>query len=289
DGTAPSRAVKTLSAALALCTAGNNDVVVIIGDGASDATIRMSATLDWNKNATHLVGITAPTWEAQRARIAPPTTQTTNINPLLTVSASGCYFANFSFFQGVGQASTDEQLINITGMRNYFERIHFGGMGHANGAARAGSYIMKFTNGDENTFESCAIGLETIQRSAANGSIVIASGSQRNRFINCEFPMAASATSPLWLDASAAGALNGSTMIFRSCLFRNLLNISSAQTPAVVCTVNGSVNGTIIFDKCSMMATKWVAATAQVQVINAYLETSSAGYQGGKSVAGADS
>jgi hypothetical protein len=269
-GLSPFDAVQTLTAALALAVAGKNDTIYLIGDGSTTATARLSATLVWNKNATHLIGITAPTMEAQRCRISHETTETTNINPLMQVTAAGCIFANFSFYQGVGQATTDEQLIEVTGDRNYFYNVHFGGMGHATGAARAGSYLIKFTDGDENTFERCAIGLETIQRSAANASVLIRGGSQRNRFIDCEFPMAASETSPLWVDVNDSNALNGSTLIFRRCMFRNLLNISGAATPAVVAVVAADANGTVYFDQCSAQATKWAAASTRVQVAGGF-------------------
>jgi hypothetical protein len=182
------------------------------------------------------------------------------------VTASGCFFGGFSFFQGVGEAATDEELLEVTGDRNYFYNIHFGGMGHANGAARAGSYLIQLTDGDENTFERCAVGLETKQRGAANASVRVRSGSQRNRFLDCEFPMAASETTPLWVDADEANALNGSTLIFRRCFFRNLLNISGAATPAVVATYDAAVNGTIYFVDCVAAATKWAAAGTEVQV-----------------------
>src|ERR1041385_8192604 len=107
-GTDIAHPLATLSQAHTLCTAGNNDVVFLIGDGSTAATARLSATLTWSKNATHLVGITAPTMISQRARISTASGATTNTNPLIEVSGNGCMFANFSIFQGVGQASTDE-------------------------------------------------------------------------------------------------------------------------------------------------------------------------------------
>ncbi len=266
NGLAPDTAVKTLPVAFGLCTAGDNDTIVLIGDGSTAATARLTATLVWNKNAVNLVGVAAPTWESQRARISHATDETTNINPLIQVTASGCKFMNFSMFQDVGQASTDEKLFEVTGDRNYFYNIHFGGMGHATPAARAGSYILYLNGAGENTFEHCAIGLETIQRTGANASVLVRNGAQRNRFIDCEFPMAAKATTPLWVDGNAANALNGSTLIFRRCMFRNLLNISNADTPAVVAIAHATINGVIIFDRCSAMATKWAAASTRVQI-----------------------
>lgn len=266
DGKSPENAVKTLAAALALCTAGNNDTVYLIGDGSTAATARLTATLVWNKNATNLIGITAPTWEAQRCRISHETAEDTNINPLIQITADGCIFANFSIFQGVGQAATDEQCVEVTGDRNYFYNIHFGGMGHQTGADRAGSYILYLNGAGENTFDHCAIGLETIQRGAANASVRVRNGAQRNRFYDCEFPMAADETSPLWVDGNASNALNGSSIIFRRCFFRNLLNITGASIPAVVATYHASINGTIYFIDCVAAATKWAAAGTPVQI-----------------------
>lgn len=257
--------LKTIVEAHDRATAGKNDVVVIVGDGGTTATQRLESSLTWSKNATHLIGMTAPVMEAQRARISTLTTATTNINPLMTVSASGCYFGNFSFFQGVGQSATDEQLIEITGDRNYFTAIQFGGMGAAAGAARAGSYCILFTDGDENTFERCVVGLETIQRDAANANVRVRSGSQRNQFIDCQFVMAASDTDPLYVDLNASNALNGSTMTFTRCLFRNLLNISNAATPAVVMTIAADANGTVYLYNCAAQATNWSANTTLVQ------------------------
>lgn len=278
--------VQTLTQAYSLMADGNNDVAVIVGDGSTAATQRLSASLDWAKDACHIVGMTAPTYAAQRARISTATGATTNLAPLMTVSASGCIFANFSFFQGVGQASTDEKLLDITGDRNYFANVQFGGMGSAAGAARAGSYIMSLTGAEENTFDSCTIGLETIQRSAANASVKFVSGCHRNLWRNTKFMMAASATSPLFIDASAASCFDGSTNTFEQCSFINLTGISSASNPAVVATLNATINGLMVFDRCTTNATKWAAATTQA-IVSGY--TIGNGFSSGRFATAADS
>lgn len=269
DGTSPQEPLKTITAAYAKCTAGKNDVVVIIGDGSTTATQRLESSFTWAKNATHLIGETAPTLEAQRARISHLTTATVNINPLMTVSASGCIFANFSFFQGIGQSATDEQLINITGSRNYFGNVAFGGIGAAAGAARAGSYVILLDAGGENLFDSCSVGLETIQRTTANASVRVRNGAQRNTFRDCVFPLAAADTAPLVIDANATNALNGSTMSLKRCSIPTLMNISAAATPAVIAVVAADANGTLYIDNCSCFATDWAAASARVKVSGA--------------------
>lgn len=261
NGGAVSQPVATLGRALALCEEGNNDVVVLVGNGLASGTARLSATLVWNKDATHLIGVTAPSLFNQRARIAPPTTATVNINPLIDVQASGCLYSNFSIFQGIGQASTDEQLMTIEGSRNDFANVAFGGMGHANGAARAGSYIIGLNGGSENTFNACSIGLETVARSAANASVKLVAAGQRNDFLNCVFDMYPTANSPLFLDASLAGGLNGGTMMFQRCLFRGLISASGGTQPSVTATVAAALNGDIYFDFCSTIAAKYAAST----------------------------
>lgn len=263
DGLSPDQAFSTLTAAYNAATAGNNDVIVLIGDGSTTGTARLTSTLTWAKNATHLIGVTAPTMISQRARISTTTTQATNINPLMTISASGCIFANFSLFQGVGQASTDEKLMDITGDRNYFGNVQFGGMGAANGAARAGSYCVYLNDGDENTFDGCTFGLDTISRSAANASVKFGGQSQRNVFQNCLFPMYATATSPWFIDANSVGSIDR-FQLFKGCTFIN----TGTSTLAGVVSFNASQGGKIVFDNCTVTgASVWTAsATATVIV-----------------------
>lgn len=265
-GASPSAPMKTIQGAHDLCLAGNNDVVVIMSDGTTASTQRTAATITWSKNATHLLGMGAPVMEGNRARISTVSGQATNVNPLMAVTAADCIFCNFSLFQGVGQSATDEKLIDISGLRNYWGNVQFGGMGHAAGAARAGSYVILLDAAEENLFEHCSIGLETIARSAANASVKIRTGAHRNNFRNCDFPMYATATSPIFIDADASNSLNGGSMQVKNCVFRALQNVTSAAVPAAVSTVASDSNGTIFFSGCTALATAWAATTELVQV-----------------------
>ena len=278
-GATPTGAFQTLGQAFTLARAGKNDVIVLISDGTTASTVRLSATFAWNKNAVHMIGICAPSFDSQRARISHPTTQTTNITPLIALSSNDCIFMNFSIFQGVGQASTDEQLIDITGQRNYFYNVSFQGMGHANGAARSGSYIIAFKNlGSENLFEHCSIGLETIARSAANASVVIPTGVlvERNMFRGCEFAMLPSSATALYLNI-AAGTMNSSTMTFDRCNFKALIGVGGGTQPAVVATVTAAANGNVYFNDCKTEAAKWALTNAQVYVNSGATVSASAG------------
>jgi len=270
---------------LAGAVAGNNDIAVLIGDGSTAATARESATLAWSKNATHLIGLCAPSMDAQRARISTATGATTNLAPLMTLSANGCFFQNFSFFQGVGQTSTAECLLDISGSRNYFYNVAFGGMGSANGAGQSGSYCIKFlSGGGENLFEHCSIGLETEPRSTTNTSIWLAASAQRNQFRDCEFEAYATSTGMLYVKVDA-GALNGSTLKFTRCAFRNLKSATSGAQPAVTASVSSTANGDVYFDQCSTVAAKWAAAATNVHVTG----PAANGFSGGVFANAADS
>lgn len=273
DGLTPGRAKASLTnssstGAYDKCTSGKNDVVVLIGDGSTSATARLTATLTWSKNATHLIGVTAPTYFASRARISHLTTATTNFK-MMVVSGSGCIFSGFSFFQGIGEAATAETLIDVTGSRNLFNKVHFGGMGAAAGADVAGSYIMTVTGG-ENEFRDCVVGLDTIPRGAANSSVIFSSGALRNIFVNCIFPMYAdTATTQLFINANSSGAFGGGLgALFKDCLFYAEANIGSATTPAAPVVAHASANGTIIFQNCGFQnVTKISAANALIRSV----------------------
>lgn len=280
--------LSTLAGALGKCVAGNNDTVVLIGDGTTAATARVSATLDWNKAATHLLGVCAPTMDAQRARIAPPTTATVNFNPIFKVSAPGCIFSNFSIFGGIGESGVDEYLAQVTADRNFFSNVDFQGMGSTAAGSRAGSYVLGLNGGDENTFEGCTFGLETAARSAANASVKLVGASQRNRFLSCDFEMYPTANSPLFLNANLSGGLNGSTMLFKNCSFRALMGAAGSTQPAVTCTVAADVNGTIYFDDCRTIAAKWAAASANVKVMS-FATAATTGFNSGVYASAADS
>jgi hypothetical protein len=147
EGT-PELPLKTLYGALAKCTAGNNDVVVLVGNGSSTGSARLSTalaqsinsaattgTLNWNKDATHLIGVAAPTSVAQRARIAPPTgtytAATFNSDAFINVTASGCYFANLSVFCGFSTGSASMIAWTDSGSRNAYSNVNIYGMADA--------------------------------------------------------------------------------------------------------------------------------------------------------------
>lgn len=261
--------IASLYQAQALMTAGNNDVAVIVGDGSTAATIRLSlanaqaispsvtaGTLVWAKRACHIIGMTAPTIDGQRARIAPPTgvytAATFGSAVFVDVTAQGCYFGNFSLFNGFSTGGTGQICWKDEGGRNYYNNIDFGGMGDAASAQDAGSRSLLITGTTgENTFDGCNIGLDTVTRTVANASLEFAAGTPRNTFRNCNFPFQTSASTPLGIIASGAAAIDR-WQKFDRCTFINNVQ-STSTTMAGLATLSASAGGLLLFKDCTMV------------------------------------
>lgn len=258
---------KTIYNAYAACTDGHNDVVVVVGNGQASGTQRLSlanaqittpsataGTLVWAKNATHLVGMTAPTRVAQRARFAPPTgtyTQATfGSGNFVTVSGSGCNFWNFSLFNGFSTGGTNQICWTDTGARNCYYNVNFGGMADAASAADAGSASLKLSGGGEHTFINCVIGLDTVTRSAANASLVLAGGTTRSTFIDCTFPFMTSSATVLGISVGAAGIDRWHE--FRYCSFINNIK-STSTTMTVLAAMNAASGGLLLYKNSTLV------------------------------------
>jgi hypothetical protein len=265
--------LKTLYGALAKCTAGNNDVVVLIGNGSASGSARLSTalaqeinpaatagTLNWNKDATHLIGVCAPTAVAQRARIAPPTgtyTATTfGANAFINVTASGCYFANLSVFCGFSTGSATMVAWTDSGSRNAYSNVNIVGMADAASAGGAGARTLKLSGGGEHTFTGCVLGGDTVTRSAANATLELAGGTTRNSFIDCIFPFQTSAATPLGVIVPAASGIDRWTL-FKGCSFINNIG-STSTTMSALATLPASAGGVLLIqDSASVGITEF--------------------------------
>ncbi len=275
SGSSPKQALATLYRAHVLMTAGKNDVCVLIGDGGTTATARLSlanavaadptaavtptaGTLVWSKNACHLIGVTAPTMNFQRARIAPPTgtyTAATFGSPtFISITASGCHFENFSIFSGFSTGSTTAICCSITGSRNYFRNINFGGLADAAsaGAAGARNLFIGAAGGGENTFEGCVIGLDTVTRTAANATIEFAGATVRNIFKDCVFPFMTSAATPLGILGTGAECMDR-YQLFDNCTFINAIKSTSTVMTVLASMTDASPGGMLAFKDCTLI------------------------------------
>lgn len=268
SGRSPDRALKTLTQALSNATANKNEAVYLIAESnsASSTTDYQSAALDWNKDGVDLIGVCSGNFVQQRARIAQLSTAT-GITGLFTVSANNCYFANFSVFHGVNDA-TSVGAVLVSGDRNAFNNVTMSGIGHAT-MDTANNYSLSVT-GSENVFKDCYIGLDTIARgTAANSEIRLSGGATRNYFKDCIIATYAEANTHQFLIVPTNG-LDRWT-IFKNCIFVNMPTgdaSGTTMTEAFDVTGGGSPDGIIILDFCTLVgATDWEAATVSGKVL----------------------
>ena len=242
---------QTILQAFNSCTTGKNDTVVVIGDGGTTASQRRTSALTWDKNATHCIGIAAPSLYGQRARIAPTTTATA-YTPLVTLSGSGCLFSNIQFWHGFATGTTSQIAINITGSRNVFQRCHIAGMGDDASAQNSGSRCIKFTAGSENLFEDCVVGVDTVTRTAANANVEFASKATRNVFRNCHFPMYGTGGGALGVYAAASGSMDRLNY-FENCVFGNAGAKSGGAAITALATFGAATGGAVLMRNCTLV------------------------------------
>lgn len=243
NGKSPNKAVKTLSKALSLATANKGDVVYLIAESntAASTTDYQSATLDWNKDGVHLIGVDAGPYIGQRARIAQLSTVKT-IDTLFKLSANNCLIKNVEIYQGVATSTaTTPVAMEITGQRNLIENCQISGMGDTSMDVAAGRSL-KLTAAAENTFRNCYVGLDTSIRATAAAECELSGACTRNIFDKCIFNSYTSNSSMLMF--TIAATMDRFTF-FRDCAFINVLNITSATAMTAVmdaASINGNVH-----------------------------------------------
>ena len=265
SGKTPDRAFSTLYKAHASCTAGKNDVVFLIGNGAASGTARLSAAssvlvdstlttgeLIWSKNATHLIGVSAPGVNS-RARISNPTgtytAATFGSNTMMTVSGNGCYIANVSLTQSFSTGNASEITMVVSGDYNVFNNVFLSGGLSAAAYGGTGSRALKITAADENLFVNCQIGADTVTRSVLNANLELASAAARNVFKGCVFPVYTSSATSVCILGTGAGCVDRFTL-FDRCAFINAVDSGSTGMTALANFTNAAPGGSLIFKDC---------------------------------------
>lgn len=245
DGS-PDSPLATLAGAYAKTTNNNNDVIFYV---AGSTSLTLTAALAWSNSYTHLIGLCAPTRTAQRARIFQLSTLTA-ASPLITISGSGCIFANLYVFQGVADATS---LINVsvTGGRNYFENVHFAGGGHATQAVDGGASL-KLDGAEENTFVNCTIGVDTIDAGTGMVGILFDGEAHRNVFDHCTVRIRAGNAGAAFVEVADATGIDRDTL-FDNCLFLN--NSATALTSGFVMPAGMGAPRKLLLKDCMVLGT----------------------------------
>lgn len=254
SGAGQSGPVATLAQGYALLRNGFNDVLVLIGNGQSTGSARIT-TFTWSKNAAHLIGICAPSAVSQRARIAFPTTSGLTVTAaFFTLSGNGCSFSNISFFQGAGAGQTGIAAaicMTVSGQRNAFVNCDFEGMGDTTSATDAGSRNVKITGG-ENYFGHCNVGLDTVTRTGANASVEFASATARNYFENCSFPFLSGDGATLGVLGTGASCMDR-WQLFKFCTFINCIKSGGSAMTVLASLTNASPGGLLAYHDCVLI------------------------------------
>ena len=257
---------KTIYSAYANARDGYNDVIAIVDNGLSTGSQRLSlanavavdstvtaGTLVLSKNAVHIVGMGAPSPNS-RARFAPPTgtytMATFGSGNFVTMAGSGCIVANVSFYNGFSTGGSAQICFTVSGGRNYFGNVQFGGAGDAASAQSTSSRSL-LVSGGENRFEKCQIGLDTVTKTVANASLELSGGAARNEFWDCKFPLYTSSATTLGILGTGASCIDRTTL-FRGCVFDNAAQSGSTTMSGLV-TLPASAGGLLLMKDCSLV------------------------------------
>lgn len=234
---------KTLAFALTKATANQNDVIFVTG------TIHTSATIAWNKNFVHCIGLTAPVQTNPRARISTASGAAV-FSPLVNVTAQGCIFANIGAFHSVTSATAQVAWAEA-GQRNFYSNCTFIGPEDATGGAATGarSLTVGAAGQGENTFVNCTIGGDTIARSGANYNIEFLGGSPRNTFRNCIIPCFASVATAGFMVAASTSVDRWN--VFDNCYFLNNIK-STGTTLNQAFNISSSAGGLFLLTNCAV-------------------------------------
>ncbi len=235
DGLSVETANTSLLTVYNLTTSGNNDIVYFVGAATS---YQPSAAFVWSNSYTHLIGLTnGLPGMGQRARIV--NTAANDLLTLITFSGDGCLISNIQFFDAKDKAE-DGQNVTVSGERNHFVNCFFAGMGNSTASgpfSRAGSSSLEVT-GAENTFSSCTIGLDTIDRTGNNSELILSGA--RNRFVGCEFRSSSTAAGKFLVNIDSTTDLRD--VQFEACLF---FNYSSNWVTGITNAFNMDVSATV--------------------------------------------
>jgi len=246
SGTSANDAFKTVTKALSVMTADQDDVLIIASTSSTGRTTE-AAAIDWNKRRTHIVG------NGPLRKINPRNGMSFGsavVSPCFTVSATNCSFTNIS----IAQFNDVNVLVNVTAAYNSFDHVHFQGIGHATTGGDTAGRSLVITGADETQVSNSTIGLDTVTRSAANASLELTGTCARTRFTNVDFPMFADNAGALWIKADTGNCYERFLKL-EGCEFMNP-DGSSSTTLTIGFDLSTSGNGDIY-----LLNSNWRGAT----------------------------
>lgn len=262
-------AYKTLAEAYAAMSADNDDVVVIAPTSSTGRTNETSS-INWAKRRTHIVGNGPLRKGWNRAGVSFASTATT---PSFTISANNCSFTNFMLYQ----PNDINVMVDLTGEYNTFNYVHFAGIANTTTGNDTAGRCLVITEADDNQFNNCMFGIDTVLNSAANALVELVGNTAvaRTQFNDCIFSTVTDDAGVRWVLFTGAYSSEVYTL-FRNCMFLNTRGGTTALTIGI--TNPASVNGKIILDNCWFIgATNLNSTVANVYVNMPVVDAQSAG------------
>ena len=243
-----------IETALGKMVTGRNDVLLISPDSHSQAD-----SVTWSKNMTHLIGMYPPALIGHRARIG----HSANFDKLLDITGYGNLFANFELQYGRGDAA-NLTCCQITGNRNTFRNVRFGGPYNATEADQATFKMIGISetaggDGLEHYFKDCVVGAETV--AWTNGDMIKISGTPRLVFEGCTFLMNADNGQVTILDGTAGDGAG--FILFKNCVG---INRGSSLTYAFGSTGIAAATDIILHNSGFSGVTDLIAAADEAKV-----------------------
>lgn len=218
----------------------------------------LAAAFTWDLNETNLVGM-SPSGLAfnKRARVG----MSTAFTPMITVSGYGNHFANLYTMHGT--AAGDYVGWYISGARNVFDGIHFGGPMVAAQGGHA-SYNGVHVLGSECVFRNCVFGTNTIERDELTPNVTLGAETI-TVFDNCIFTCALTDTDPYFIKvANTAGYTQA---YFNNCKFL-AFSANQANKAAVVFTFTAGYSADMVLDPlCTFAGVTHLAVTGSMKYI----------------------
>jgi len=240
----------TLTLAEAATTAGQNEIVFV----TPNETHELAASVTWNNNDTHLIGMTLNRYQPH---VDFTMAAGSGFNPMITISGRGGYFANLTFRHGAQTTSTsglgnatDLTCATISGRYNYFENVYFYTPLYAEQDVAATYKGVKIT-GHNNYFRGCKFGSDGLNRDQANWNLSI-EGGVGNMFEDCWFQMCANGTAPFFLRTYST-ARDMKYTSFKNCTFYvHYDQYSVTPSYAFDATYSGNTAG-VVLDNCNFI------------------------------------
>ena len=249
SGRSKNEPVKALPGAQSMLRTGYNDIIYL---QASTSSVSLAEAFDWDDNLAHLIGVWGGYCEHARSRIG----HSAAFTPFITVSGYGNSFSNIYTMHGTAEA--DYVGWSISGIRNYFQNMHFGGPFNEDQADHT-SYVGVDITATENVFNGCILGDSSIPRNAANYNAQLAAGVTAH-FHNCLFRMFVDGADSMFVNFKNSESVT--LGYFHNCTFLVLSSNMATTIDEAFNFTGGNTAAAILDADCNFIKVTAIASAA---------------------------